>query len=128
MANEITMTSQLRVAKTSVSLSESKQLSKTFDMSGDDFGKVTQSIGTSTHVALTIPTSIGTANVGAFYALNTGTSTANYIMLGSDSGGTFVPFLRIYGGRHAVGQYEPAQPYAKASGATQSLEHGVFEA
>lgn len=125
MAATYTITANVRAVDTSASLNEQINLSKQYTATGNDFGKVTQSIGTSTHVALTIPTSVGT-NVGQFTIVNT--DSTNFVSIGRDSAGTFVPFMRVRAGRFAVGEYEPnTTPYAKADTAAVTINHSVGE-
>lgn len=125
MAATITVNATVRAVDTSVSLNESVQLSKVYTATGNDAGLITQSIATNTHVALTFPASIGTAAIGQFTILNT--DGTNYVSIGGDSAGTFVPALRIRAGRFAVGEYEPTTIYAKANTAAVVIAHRVFD-
>lgn len=125
MGATYTINATIRAVDTSVSLNETTQLSKQYTATGNDYGKVTQSIGTSTHVALTIPAAVGT-NIGQFHILNT--DGTNFVSVGRDSGGTFVPLLRVRAGRFAIGEYEPnTVPYAKADTAAVVVAHSVGE-
>lgn len=122
MANEITRTASLRIAKSNVNFT--KSFSKQITFNGSDIGVITQSISSSTHQALTFAASIGTK--GCAYLLNT--DSTNYIEVGTDQAGTFAPLLRVNAGEDAQIRWsQSATPYAKANTAAVTLEHGEFE-
>jgi hypothetical protein len=125
MAATITVNATVRAVDTSVSLNETVNLTKVYTATGNDYGFITQSISSSTHVVITLPATIATSAIGQFTILNT--DSTNYVSLGGDNGGTFVPFLRIRAGRFAVGEYEPTTLYAKANTAAVVIAHKVFD-
>ena len=119
MANEITITGSLTGSKGSAGIS-SGSVSKSFDMAGDDFQTITQTIAT-TETTLTPSTGIGTE--GAFMIRNL--DTANFIELGFSTG---VYPLKVPPGAPLVGVLNTGDIVAKADTAACLVQWWLCEA
>lgn len=119
MANEIKATIQLTVAKGTLALTRSSQ--RSIDMSGTNYTAGAQSIGTGAHEALTL-VDVSTAGYGFFV----NTDTTNYVEIGRDSAGTFVPLVKLKPGEAALFRLASTAPYAKANTAAVVLDWIIF--
>jgi hypothetical protein len=115
MANEITVSARLKVAK--ATLKEDRSETDTFDMSGQKSGGGIQVIGT-TYEAVTLPADLGTAG----YAFFMNHSTANYLEIGLEVAAAFVAFAKLKPGEFALVRLATSSIYARANTAACDLE------
>lgn len=122
MANEITVTSQLKV--TNGNQDFDKRVSITADQSAAGGpAPAQQNIGT-THEAIVISE---LTNLG--WALFRNLDSTNYVEIGVDVAAAFYPFVKLLAGESCVVRLSPAiAPYAKANTAAVKLEAYIFEA
>lgn len=108
MANEITVTCRLRVAKGNLS-EDTQSVSKQIDMAGTNLIKNVQTIGT-THEALVL----GDVSGGhqAYFRNNDAT---NYVEIGRDVAATFYPVIKLKAGEFAIAPIATDALYAKAN-------------
>ncbi len=102
MANEIQITSQIKVDNGSFKLPRMGLQNVRFDQSGVGGGQPgTQSIATS-EAAISIP---GITTLGWTYMVNL--DDTNYVVWGPESGGSMVPMGRMEPGESALFRMEP---------------------
>lgn len=73
----------------------------------------TQTIPTNTAAAVTLGDVV---NPGWTWVQNVTTNANRYVELGTGSGGSFAPFVRLYAGEYWAGPLGTAAPYALAHG------------
>jgi hypothetical protein len=118
MANEITVSARLKVAKSSVEMDRNE--TDTFDMSGTKVGGGIQVVGT-TYEAVSLPADIGTAG----YAWFKNHSTANYLELGLEVAAAFYAFAKLEPGEFGVIRLATNSIFARANTAACDLETQV---
>ena len=122
MANEITYTGSLSVTKgnqQTVSMSNSATLAT---MTGTNVVRIVQNIATSAEAL--IVTDIGTAGFAYFNNMD-GT---NYVEIGTGTGGSFVPFLKLLAGEKAGPlRLGTSAPTAQANTTAVDLDYMIVE-
>jgi hypothetical protein len=123
MANEIAMSASLSI--TGVNLRESFSpgaINIDFDVADDNPGAGgVQTIGYSAHEQVIKG---DTGDGGVFFFRNT--DQGNFVEIGIDSGGTFIPFLKLRAGEYAVGRLASATIYAQADTADVNLQYRMM--
>ena len=122
MANEIQITTRLKLSKGGATLDRNGGTVNA-TMAGDAYTCGVQQIGTGAHEALSLSADIGTAGWAYFKNLD----ATNYVEIGIDSTGTFVPFARLKAGEACVLRLATNAPYAKANTGAVNLEYAVIE-
>lgn len=116
MAAEITYNATL----TNPGLSQSfAKGAKTVDQTTKRAVKNTQTIGT-THEALVLG-----EVVTLRWAYFENKDLANYVEVGTDSAGTFIPFLRLAAGEYVIVPLSTNAPYARANTAAVDLLYEI---
>jgi hypothetical protein len=126
MADEITLVSSLRVAKSSLSI-EKRQATQRVDMAGTDYSAGTQSIPTTAGgTAVTVAAAVGTPGISRF----TNTDATNYVELGRQVAGSFYVFVKLLPGEWFDFRLgcTTAQLFALANTSAVTLEHIIVEA
>lgn len=122
MANEISYSLSLSVAKGS--LSDSKSTSGTANMNGTHYAGGAMNVPT-TAGGTVIP--LGSVATTGFTWLRNLDGT-NYVEIGVQVAGTFYPLLRLKPGEPQVVRFSPSQaPYALANTAAVALEYRIIE-
>ena len=122
MANEITVNARLQVTKTYLKTDENPG-SLNVTMTGNNVAGGVQVVGTGAHEALSDVSDIGTPGWAYFRNLD----SANFVEVGRDSGGTFVPFAKLLFGEFAIAPLSSDAIYAKADTASVRLYWRIFE-
>lgn len=121
MANEITLTMGMRVRKGGLAIDiATNQLART--LTGARRASQTQTIGTGAHEALVI----GDVS-SAGYAFFKNLDGTNYVELGRDLTGTFVPFAKLLAGDIAMLPLTSTAVYAKANTGAVELDYLILE-
>lgn len=120
MANELTVTGTLSYAKGNIATVSMTKNGKQFNVTGSNYERGTQSMGTSSPVAISLG-SIGT--VGWFFLQNN--DATNYVDIYDSTGGN--AFLRLFPGEFAVGRFAATAPAAKANTASVVIEYMLVE-
>jgi hypothetical protein len=81
------------------------------------------SIGFAAHEAIVMQ---DVASAG--WARFCNTSATNFILIGTDSTGTFIPFLKLLAGEEVWVRLGTNAPYAKADTAAVLLDYEIFQA
>jgi len=125
-ANEISVTTSIKVSKGNYDLSRSVGGNQ-IDMSGVNVSSLIQDIGTGAHELIVVATDV-TTNGYAYCRMLT-TNATYYVDIGPQGASTnLLPFIRLYAGETAVFRLHPTNAvYAQASGGTVSLEWTVIE-
>lgn len=120
MADEITITQRLQVAKASAGLSlDRKELLQTFDMAGDAYDSQVIAVPTTAAgTAVTFATAIGTE--GWCFAKNL--DATNFIEIGVQVGGTFYGLIKLKPGEPALFRWSSTAPYVRADTGVANLE------
>lgn len=123
MANEISVTSALSVAKTELAMSRSgtKQFDLTAAVPAMSPGII--EVGTS-HEALDLGDVAGAGGFCWFQNLG----PTNYVELGVDVSATFYPLVRLYPGQATVFALGTTAPYARANSAAVRMEALILDA
>jgi len=113
MANEITITGSITASKGGASVS-SGSISKTFDMTGDAFSAIVQTILSAAWAndaghTITIPAAIGTPGTMVMKNLD----STNFVQVALDSAGSHI-FAKILAGQCMVLPCGASAYYAKA--------------
>lgn len=116
MASEIQVSVALRATKGFLELSE-QPTALQVDMAANTPGGGVQIIGFASHEALSNVSDIGTAGWAFFRNLD----VTNYVELGLDVTGTFVPFCKLLPGEYALVPLSTTAVYAKANTAAVNL-------
>ena len=119
MANEISVSARLKVAKGYLSLE--KQATITPTMSGSVYSTAAQTIGT-THGVLGIASDVATKGYAWFRNLD----TTNYVEIGLEVSAAFQPLIKLKAGEVALVRLSNVSVYAKANTASVNLEWVVF--
>lgn len=126
MADEISITTRMRVVKSSLEI-EKRQRTDTWDMAGDAYMDQVISVATTAAgVAITMASAIGTP--GWCYARNL--DATNYVDLGRQVGGTFYPMVKIQAGESVLFRLGCAnnELYARANTSAVLLALTIVEA
>ena len=119
MADEIYVS--LQVSATKGSLTESKAKDKYITMTGGNYAAGAQTIGT-THEAINLG-DVTTPGISFFVNLD----ATNYVEIGKDSSGTFVPMLKLMPGEPQLWRPAVTALYAKANAAPVVLQYLVLQ-
>lgn len=119
MANELSVALSLRYSKNGISLN--RYVTDSVTVAGNSYLSGVQIIGFSAHEALSLG-DVATAG----YVLLRNTDGTNYVQVGIDSSGTFVPSIKLLAGEAAMFR-AGAVLYAKADTAAVNLESWVIE-
>jgi hypothetical protein len=122
MANEITVISSISVAKGYFSIERGGGVQQ-ITMSGDETSSGIQTIGFAAHEILEVHTDFGTAGWGFFQNLD----LTNYVEVGRDQGGTFVPVLKLKPGVSVAVPLASKLIYAKANTGAVKLLYELYE-
>ena len=121
MANEITVSAQLSATKGTLSV---KPVQPNFQatMTGSGvYAGGSVSIGTATHEAIPLG-DVSTARWSRFKNLD----ATNFVQVGTDASGTFVPFVKLLAGEACVVPMATSAPYAQADTAAVNLEYLIL--
>lgn len=123
MAQEISISISLGVTKGN--LRDSIALSGRFDLAASAPVKASgiAIIGTGSHEAIPL----GDLGTPGFVLLRNLDDT-NYVEVGKDSTGSFVPFLKLKAGEPAIFRLSSAAPYAKANTGNVRLQYEIYDA
>jgi hypothetical protein len=121
MAQEITATASLAYAKAPILAVSMAKSGSRFDVAGSNYERGTQTMGTSSAVAIGLG-SVGTP--GWFFIQNN--DSTNYVDIYDATGGN--AFLRLKPNEFAVGRFAAAAPAAKANVASVVIEYMIVEA
>lgn len=122
MASEITVQVSLKATKGNFILPKFGGTAFQPTMTGTNSTGGTQAIGTATHETLPV-TDVGAA--GWAYFKNT--DATNFVQIGTDNAGTFIPFLKLLATEEVVCRLATAAPYAKADTASVDLQFQILE-
>lgn len=122
MADEITISSGLTVSKDFLTVTEEPGAQE-IDMAGTRYTGGVQDIGFAAHEAISLIGDFGTAGWAFFHNLD----PSNFVQLGRDSTGTFVPFAKLLAGEHFVVPLADKAVYAKADTAAVKLKFTLVE-
>ena len=120
MSKEITLNTSLTITKGT--LSDSTRDRYQTDLTGSKYAAGVVSVGTSTHQALATTT---ITTPGFLYVKNL--DATNYIQVGADSSGTFVPYTKLKAGESFVFRPATSALYAKANTAAAQLQFKLFD-
>lgn len=122
MADEISLSWNFRIAKDS--LDQTRRGSGRYDVTTAGYVAGTPSISHSAHEALPMG-DVATAGFARFKNLD----STNFVRVGVDSGGTFIPFLKLMPGEESPPvRLATSAPYAKADTAAVVLEYELWSA
>ena len=123
MANEIQLNTQFSLATGLLTerISEAGSFSLS-DTTPSNVGGI-PSIGFAAHEALPMG-DVAAAGWGFFKNLD----ATNYVQIGVDNTGTFIPFLRLNAGEFCFVRLATNAPYAKANTAAVQLKYLIFDA
>jgi hypothetical protein len=119
MANEITVTGSLTFAKGNVATNGLTRSGQQFNVSGTNYTRKTQNIGTSAEVLAL--GEIGTAGWFLIYNMD----ATNYVEVLDSTGGNVC--LKIKPGEFACGRFGAAAPALKANTAAVNVDYIVVE-
>ncbi|TXH10002.1 MAG: hypothetical protein E6R03_15985 [Hyphomicrobiaceae bacterium] len=122
MANEIQVSASLSVQKGYLTARRSQTRSFTLNAASPAKAAGIASIGTAAHEALPMG-DVGTAGWAWFENLD----STNYVQIGTDNGGAFIPFLKLMPGEPQLVRLGTNAPYAKANTAAVKLDYEIFE-
>jgi hypothetical protein len=122
MANEVTFNGSI-VIRSGFLNEQIQPGSITIDLASDIGDGGVQAIGHSAHEAL--PTA--NAGDGGLYFFRNLDPT-NFIEVGLDDGGSFVPFLKLLPGEYSIGRLSDSAIYAKADAAESDLQYRMLSA
>ena len=122
MANEITVNTRLQVTKSYLKTDDNPG-TLNVTMTGTNVAGGVQVIGTGAHEALSDVSDIGTAGWAYFRNLD----AANFVEVGRDSTGTFVPLVKLLAGEYFAAPLSTDAVYAKADTASVKLYWRIFE-
>jgi hypothetical protein len=122
MANEISVSLQLSIRSGNLEYSRSGSRSFSLVASAPAKAAGIASIGFAAHEALVMQ-DVATAGWARFENMD----ATNFVRIGVDSTGTFVPFLKLKPGEIAVCRLGTNAPYAKADTAAVKLDYEIFE-
>jgi len=122
MANEISLSTNFSVRKDF--LATNRSTSRSFNLNAASPAKAAgiASIGTSAHEALPMG-DVSTAGWARFENLD----ATNYVQVGVDSSGTFIPFLKLKPGEFHICRLATNAPYAKANTAAVKLDYEIYD-
>ncbi len=120
MANEIQVTTRLKVTKSYLALDKYASTSPT--MTGTHYSTAAQTIGT-TYEALGINADVATAGWAFFRNLD----TTNYVEVGVEVAAAFYPLIKLKAGEAAIVRLATSSVFAKANTAAVNLEWMVVE-
>lgn len=127
MANEIIVSHSLRVRSGIAPYNTDyfrQEMNKSWTQSANGCCSGHPSIGTASHEALPV-VDVGTAGWAFFKNLD----STNYVEIGTDATGTFVPFLKLLAGESSGPiRLATSAPYAKANTAAVKLEYAIHSA
>lgn len=120
---DITMNATFNVAVGSLKRNYSRN--DTADIAADppNVAAGVPNIGFAAHEALVMQ-DVSSAGWARFENLD----STNFIQIGVDSGGTFIPFLKLLAGEYTFVRLATSAPYAKADTAAVKLDYEIFQA
>ncbi len=121
MAQEITVTARLSVSKGFL-VQKTDPGTILVDMSGTTAIGGAQDIGTSTNAEAITMSDVSSAG----YAFFRNTDTTNFVEIGTGTGVSFVPFLKLKAGEAAVCRLGTNAPTAKANVAAVKLQYYII--
>ncbi len=119
MANEITATGTLSFAKGNVATTGITRSGQQFNVSGDDYTRKTQTVGTAAEVL--VLGEVGTPGWFLIYNMD----ATNFVEVLDSTGGAVT--LKIKAGEFACGRFGCAAPAVKADTAPVNIEYIVIE-
>ena len=121
MAQEITVTARLSVSKGFL-VQKMDPGAVLIDMSGTAAIGGAQDIGTSTNAESITMSDVSSAG----YAWFRNTDTTNYVEIGTGTGASFAPFIKLKAGEIAVCRLGTNAPTAKANTAAVKLQYYIL--
>ena len=122
MANEIYYTLGLQVVNSGLLL-DINDLARTCDMAGTIIARDVKAVPTTAAGTALDLASISTQGFSHFVNLD----ATNYIELGTQTGGTFYPFVKLKAGEACVLPLGTSAPFARANTASVNLDFVVCE-
>lgn len=120
---DISVSTSFSVSKDNLVRSLSKTATATFVASAPNVASGVPTIGFSAHEALVMQ-DVASAGWARFQNLD----ATNFVQIGVDSTGTFVPFLKLLPGESVFCRLGTNAPYAKADTAAVKLDYEIFQA
>ena len=117
------MSASLNVTKGTLKRAYSRSDTVDFVASAPNVASGVPSIGFAAHEALVMQ-DVASAGWARFENLD----TTNFVQIGTDSTGTFIPFLKLLAGEYAFVRLATNAPYAKADTAAVKLDYEIFQA
>lgn len=128
MADELTMTLNLRLQKAAEGVDFSKNISsQTFDWLGDTYASGMQIVGTGTHEQLTANDITGTPVIVFVKNTEANVTPESYVEIGWDDAATFRPYVRLQAQQWAIFPTAQAAVYAQATNGDVKVEYVIIE-
>jgi hypothetical protein len=122
MANEISVSATLTARKGYLDCTRTRSRSFTMNAASPAKAAGIAAIGFAAHEAIPMG-DVATAGWSRFENLD----ETNYVQIGTDSTGTFIPFAKLKAGEFCVLRLGTAAPYAKANTAAVKLDYEIYD-